>query len=345
MTDLSIRKVGRVGHITLTRPQALNALNHEMALTIEQALIKWEHDAEIEFILIDAEGEKAFCAGGDIAYFYRQGISGNHKAAQDFWRDEYRLNARIANYQKPYVALMDRIVMGGGVGISAHGSHRVVTDRTMLAMPECAIGLLPDVGGTYLLANTPGSCGEYLGLTGARMSGADCLYTGVADYFVVSEKIDALRDALLKDADLSIIEDFNEKPDSSILKAQQPEIDAIFGLETVVDMVAALSQADTEFSVKALKSIGHGAPYSQIATLAAIRDVRGSDLERALRNEYRFVSISTSEGEFLEGIRAAVIDKDRNPQWKYETLDKVPKELLAKMDRPAEGGDFSLEIF
>ncbi len=345
MTDLSIRKVGRVGHITLTRPQALNALNHEMALAIEQALIKWEHDAKIEFILIDAEGEKAFCAGGDIAYFYRQGISGNHKAAQDFWRDEYRLNARIANYQKPYVALMDRIVMGGGVGISAHGSHRVVTDRTMLAMPECAIGLLPDVGGTYLLANTPGSCGEYLGLTGARMSGADCLYAGVADYFVVSEKIDALRDALLKDADLSIIEDFNEKPDSSILKAQQPEIDAIFGLETVVDMVAALSQADTEFSVKALKSLGHGAPYSQIATLAAIRDVRGSDLERALRNEYRFVSISTSEGEFLEGIRAAVIDKDRNPQWKYETLDKVPKELLAKMDRPAEGGDFSLEIF
>ncbi|WP_193222024.1 enoyl-CoA hydratase/isomerase family protein [Amylibacter sp. SFDW26] len=342
MTDINIRITGRVGHITLTRPQALNALNHAMALAIEKALDAWEKDDNIAFVLIDAEGEKAFCAGGDIADFYRQGTTGNHKGARSFWRDEYRLNAKIANYSKPYVALMDRIVMGGGVGISAHGSHRIVTDRTMLAMPECAIGLLPDVGGTYLLANTPGACGEYLGLTGAHLSGADCLYAGVADYYIPSEKLNELHDALLQDGDLSVLEAFHEAPGLSRLQEQQPIINSVFSLETIPEMMAMLADIGSDFSMKALKAFKHGAPYSQMATLIAIRDARNGDLEQALRNEYRFVSISTTEGEFLEGIRAAVIDKDRNPVWKFPTLADVPKTLLAKMHQAAEDGDFKL---
>ena len=342
MSDINIRKNGRVGHITLTRPQALNALNHSMAMAIETALDEWENDISIAFVLIDAEGEKAFCAGGDIADFYKHGIAGNHKAAQDFWRDEYRLNAKIANYSKPYVTLMDRIVMGGGVGISAHGSHRIVTDRTMLAMPECAIGLLPDVGGTYLLANTPGSCGEYLGLTGARISGADCLYVGIADYYVPSDKVNDLRIALLNEGDLSVLETFHEIPEVSGLQSQQAIVNSVFGLETIPEMIEALTDLGSDFSIKALKGFKNGAPYSQLATLVAIRDARNGDLEHALRNEYRFVSISTSEGEFLEGIRAAVIDKDRNPRWKYKTLADVPCGLLAKMRSPAVDGDFKL---
>ncbi len=342
MSDIHIRKNGRVGHITLTRPQALNALNHVMALAIEDALTLWEKDDDVAFILVDAEGEKAFCAGGDIAAFYRQGMAGDHKGAQDFWRDEYRLNAMIANYSKPYVALMDRIVMGGGVGVSAHGSHRVVTDRTMLAMPECAIGLLPDVGGTYLLANTPGSCGEYLGLTGARLSGADCLYVGVADYYVPSGDLDDLRQALLSDGTLDVLEKFHRTPDISVLQEQQSVINSVFGLDTIPEMLALLTDMGSDFSIKALKGFKHGAPYSQLATLSAIRDARNGDLEQALRNEYRFVSISTTEGEFLEGIRAAVIDKDRNPVWKYPNIEDVPEALLAKMYLPAEGGDFKL---
>ena len=342
MSDVNIRKTGRVGHITLTRPQALNALNHSMALAIEEALDTWEYDNDISFVLIDAEGEKAFCAGGDIADFYKQGTSGNHKGAQDFWRDEYRLNAKIANYSKPYVALMDRIVMGGGVGISAHGSHRIVTDRTMLAMPECAIGLLPDVGGTYLLANTPGSCGEYLGLTGARLSGADCLYAGMADYYIRSEKLNELREALLQNNDLSVLESFHEFPGLSLLQEQQSVINSVFSLETIPEMMALLTDIGSDFSIQALKGFKHGSPYSQLATLIAIRDARNGDLEQALRNEYRFVSISTTEGEFIEGIRAAVIDKDRNPIWKYQTLSDVPEMLLAKMHLAAKDGDFKL---
>jgi len=343
MNDVNTRKVGRVGYITLTRPQALNALSHGMALAIEEAMTAWEHDDDVAFVLIDAEGEKAFCAGGDIAYFYKHGLEGNHKASQDFWRDEYRLNAKIANYSKPYVALMDGIVMGGGVGISAHGSHRIVTDRTMMAMPECAIGLIPDVGGTYLLANTPGACGEYLGLTGARLGGADCVYAGIADYLVPSEKLNDLRDALLNEGDLDVITSFNETPANCTLQGNQAAIDVVFSLETIPEMVAALSDMDGDFAEKTLKGFMYGAPYSQLATLAAIRVGRDGDLEQALRNEYRFVSISTmDEGEFLEGIRAAVIDKDRKPVWKYQTLDDVPAALLAKMDTPAEGGDFKL---
>ncbi len=342
MSDINIRKAGHVGHITLTRPQALNALNHVMTLAIEDALIAWEHDDDVAFVLIDAEGEKAFCAGGDIAYFYKHGSSGNHKAAQSFWRDEYRLNAKISSYSKPYVALMDRIVMGGGVGISAHGSHRIVTDRTMLAMPECAIGLLPDVGGTYLLANTPGACGEYLGLTGARLSGSDCLYAGIADYFVPSGKLNDLRETLLRNGNLDILESFQEAPDVSSLQEQQSIINTVFSLDIISEMMTSLAQIGSDFSMKALKGFKYGAPYSQLVTLAAIRDVRGGDLEQALRNEYRFVSISTTEGEFLEGIRAAVIDKDRNPIWKYKTLADVPEALLAKMHEPAEAGDFKL---
>ncbi|MEL6934382.1 MAG: 3-hydroxyisobutyryl-CoA hydrolase, partial [Pseudomonadota bacterium] len=181
MSAVRIRQNGTVGHITLTRPKAMNALTHGMALLIEKALDDWAFDPSIEYVLIDAEGDRAFCAGGDLLSLYQAGQAGDFACAADFWRDEYRLNHKIATYPKPYVALMHGVVMGGGVGISAHGSHRIVTDNTMIAMPECSVGLIPDVGGSLILANAPGHVGTYLGLTGERMGPGDAIFAGFAD--------------------------------------------------------------------------------------------------------------------------------------------------------------------
>jgi enoyl-CoA hydratase len=330
-----------VGHVTLDRPNALNALTHDMCLSLEEAMIIWASDDNVKLLLIDAMGGKAFCAGGDIVSIYTDGKDGNDTNAKKFWWDEYRLNAAIANYSKPYVAIMDGIVMGGGVGISAHGSHRIVTERTMFAMPECAIGLMPDVGGTYLLGKMPGSCGEYAGLTGARLSGADCIYAGLADYLVPSDKLGVLKEALIATGDIEVIQDFAISPETSMLEEQQGEIDAVFAQGTVAEVFQTLNGAQSDFAKAAIKGLSRGAPLSLRVTLGAIREARRTgSLIKALRNEYRFVSTSLQDGEFIEGIRAAVIDKDRMPKWRYPTLESVPEDLIDRLYNPAKGGDF-----
>ncbi len=340
MSDLIIRAAGPVGHVTLNRPKALNALDLQMCLDLEAAMKNWVANDDIKLLLIDAEGEKAFCAGGDIVGIYRQAIDGDFTTSLQFWRDEYRLNLAISEYSKPYVAIMDRIVMGGGVGISSHGSHRIVTERTLFAMPECGIGLIPDVGGTYLLANMPGHSGEYAGLTGARLDAADCIYAGLADYFVLSEKLPALKAALIETGDVSVIADFSTPPPASNLAAQQGDIDKIFALGSVAEIEEACAASQADFAPMAIKGMSHGAALSKICTLKAIREARTASLALALRNEYRFVSWAVKDGELIEGVRAAVIDKDRAPKWKYASLDAVPQELIDRLDHPAAGGDF-----
>ncbi len=210
--DVLVRLEGQAGRLTLCRPKALNALSHEMALTIETALLDWQADDRVSLVLIDAEGEKAFCAGGDVAVLYQQGIAGDIESGRQFWRDEYRLNALIDSYPKPYVAVMDGITMGGGIGISAHGSHRIVTERSTLALPECSIGLVPDVGATHLLSRSPGYVGEFLALTGERFNASDALFTGFADYHVPVERLHALKNALIESGDASVIDSFHELP-------------------------------------------------------------------------------------------------------------------------------------
>jgi len=334
MSDIESRIDGSVGHVTLNRPKAMNALNHQMVLDLEQAMVAWENDDAVSMLLIDAAGERAFCAGGDIVGLYNDGVKGDDAQAKQFWLDEYRVNHAISTYSKPYIAIMDGIVMGGGVGVSAHGSHRIVTERTMFAMPECGIGLLPDVGGTHLLSQTPGHIGEYAGLTGARLSGADCIYAGLADYFVASEDLPKLKEALLASGDASVIDDFISTPGPSELEKHQSDIDQLFN-------AASISNDNSEFAQTALKSINRGAPLSLLSTLKTVRDARAqADLGLALRNEYRFVSASILDGEFLEGIRAALVDKDRNPQWKYKTLAEVPETLIQQLDTPVTDGDF-----
>ncbi|MGI9420440.1 MAG: enoyl-CoA hydratase/isomerase family protein [Geminicoccaceae bacterium] len=338
MADVHVRVEGRVGRLTLDRPDALNALNRPMMEAIDAALARWADDDAVSMVLIDAEGDRAFCAGGDIAELYHRTKAGDLAFSRDFWRDEYRMNARIKNYPKPYVALMDGITMGGGVGLSAHGSHRIVTERSMVAMPECAIGLIPDVGGTFLLANAPGRLGEFLGLTGTRMGAADAILAGFADVFVPVARTGELIDALVDEAGIEAIGQFVETPPSGKLSAKCEMIDTLFAPSSVPAILSALEQeAASEWQDSVRQALGKGCPLSLHCTLRMIHEARGmARLEEALVREYRYTWRSLEEGAFIEGIRAAVIDKDRNPRWAKPGLNDVTaadvEAMLAGLD-------------
>ena len=336
-SDVLIRVEGRVGHITLARPQALNAVTHQIVDAMLAALAAWENDGDIGLVLVDAEGDKAFSAGGDLSWIYRCGKTGDIMSANRFWRDEYRLVALIARYSKPFVAIMDGIVMGGGVGLSAHGSHRIVTETSMIAMPECSVGLITDVGGTWLLANAPGQAGAYLGLTGTRMSGADAIHAGFADLFVPRARLGELKAALVAAGDVSVLETFAVEPPSSGLARDRGQIDRLFAGDTVATIIDALARDGSDWARKARGAIGRGSPISEILTLAAIRNA--PSLGAALIREYRFVSRALEHGDFLEGIRAIVIDKDRAPVWRFTDIASVPADLVALLQREADGGD------
>lgn len=335
MTDISIRKDGKAGRITLTRPKALNAMTYEMCLAIEDAVDAWADDDTVELIIIDAEGDKAFCAGGDIAELYDTGTKGDFEYARRFWRDEYRLNAKIAEYPKPYVAFMQGFVMGGGVGISCHGHPRIVCESSQIAMPECGIGLVPDVGGTYLLAKAPGRLGEYLGTTGTRMNAGDAIHAGFADHFIPQEKWADLIAQLSETGDLSLIERATETPPEGKVSPQQAEIDAHFGGETLLDILNSLKSSDSEFAAQALKALSRGSPLSMACTIEMLHRLQGpaADIRRALDLEYRFTHRAMEKGDFLEGIRAAVIDKDRSPKWQH-SLDNPPQLAATQMLMP-----------
>ncbi|MEZ5935087.1 MAG: enoyl-CoA hydratase/isomerase family protein [Alphaproteobacteria bacterium] len=325
MADVAVRVEGNVGRITLDRPKALNALNRPMMEAIDAALVRWADDPAVAMVVIDAAGDRAFCAGGDIAELYRRTKAGDLAFSRDFWRDEYRMNARIKNYGKPYVAIMDGITMGGGVGLSAHGSHRVVTERSMVAMPECAIGLIPDVGGTFLLGHAPGRLGDYLGLTGARMGPADAILAGFADVYVPHDRVPALIDALVDAADVRPIERFAGEPPAGDLAAHRDSIDALFAHETVPAIASAVEDwPASPFRDSVHQALARACPLSLHATLRMVRAARGiRRLEEALAMEYRYTWRSLKEGEFLEGIRAAVIDKDRQPRWAKPAIEEV----------------------
>jgi enoyl-CoA hydratase len=338
--DIYVRVEGRVGRITLTRPQALNAVNQVIVDAMTEALLTWEKDERVSLVLVDAEGEKAFSAGGDLAFVYRCGREGDIETPNRFWRDEYRLNALISRYPKPYVAIMDGIVMGGGVGISAHGSHRVVTDNSLVAMPECAVGLVTDVGGSWLLRKAPGHMGEFLGLTGTRMKGEDAIYAGFADFYVHSRRLDDLKQALVEAGNISALDHFAEAPPPSGLALRQQDVDRIFSAQTLPGIIDRLRADGSEWALKSLEAIERGSPLSALMILSVIRSA--GSMETALRNEYRFVSRVLEHGDFLEGIRAIVIDKDRKPVWRHPSIAAVPSDLVAMMQREAEGGDLEL---
>jgi enoyl-CoA hydratase/carnithine racemase len=333
MTDISIRKTGRAGRITLTRPKALNAMSYDMCLAIEAALDDWATDDDVALVIIDAEGDKAFCAGGDIQQLYDTGRAGDFAYGRTFWRDEYRLNAKIAEYPKPYIAFMQGFTMGGGVGISCHGSHRIVCDSSQIAMPECGIGLVPDVGGSLILANAPGRLGEYLGLTTSRMGPADAIYAGFADTYIPQDHWPDLIATLEATGDVSHIT--GETPPQAAISGQQAEIDALFDGADLGAIVAALKASGSDLAASALKSMRRNSPLSMACAVEILHRMRGADgdIRHALELEYRFTFRAMEHGDFLEGIRAAVIDKDRSPNWQHD-LAAPPTAAAGRMLLP-----------
>lgn len=308
MDDLHIRRDRKAGRITFTRPQALNALSHDMALAIHAALDGWRDDPAVALVIIDAEGDRAFCAGGDIAAVYHGGKAGDHGIGQRFFADEYRMNAAIRDYPKPIAAFMQGFVMGGGVGVGGHAGHRVVGDTTQIAMPESGIGLIPDVGGTWLLAHAPGRIGEYLGLTGARMGAGDAIHAGFADLYLPESEWEGAKDRLAEIGDISGLK--GRTPPPAPLAATDL---SAFGARSVADIRAALEKAGDAAS---LKAIARNSPLSMAATLAMVRAARGDRrMQESLSREYRFTHRATAEGDFIEGVRAQIIDKDRTPNW------------------------------
>ncbi|MGY6705793.1 enoyl-CoA hydratase/isomerase family protein [Roseinatronobacter sp.] len=323
MGDVLIRKEGRAGRITLTRAKALNALSYDMCLAIDAALLDWAGDDTVSVIIIDAEGEKAFCAGGDIAQMYDTGRAGDFGYGRTFWADEYRMNARLAEYGKPVVSFLQGFVMGGGVGVGCHVSHRVVCESSQIAMPECGIGLIPDVGGTYLLANAPGQTGTYLGLTGARMGPADAIYAGFADAFLPLAAWDAAKAGLVATGDTSALHPATP-PAQALLADHRAEIDAAFGSPTLAGIMASLEHSGSDFAKRTTSALGRNSPLAMACTLAMLRDL-GPDatIRDALMQEFRFTWRSMAQSDFLEGIRAAIIDKDRSPRWRHARIGDV----------------------
>lgn len=324
MGDIYIRKDGRAGRITLTRRKALNALTYEMCLAIDAALIGWKDDPDLALILIDAEGERAFSAGGDIAEMYARGMTGDFAYGRRFWADEYRMNARIAEYGMPVISFLQGFTMGGGVGVGCHGSHRIVGETAQIAMPECGIGLVPDVGGSFILATAPGHLGEYIGTTGARLGPADAMLTGFADFFIPEAQWEALKSVLIETGDAGEIAGFAHHPPGGRLESLRPEIDAHFAAASLAAIARSLAVSPTGFAAEALTALNRAAPLSAASCIEIIRRLRGDPtLRAALDLEYRFTYRSLDEADFLEGIRAQIIDKDRNPRWRHAGPEAV----------------------
>ena len=339
--ELVVRQEGAAGIIRLNRPKALNALTLEMTRGVVAALDVFEVDPNVTLVLLEGAGERGLCAGGDIRGLYESARAGSD-LGKIFWREEYILNARIAKYPKPYVAYMDGLVMGGGVGLAAHGGHRIVTEKTKMGMPEVGIGFFPDVGGSWLLSRAPGELGTYYGLTGTTMTGADAVHAGLADAVVNSASWPPLREALTRTpvgADAAgvraIINRFAVHDAPAPIVAQQAMIDASFGQDSIEDIVIALAHQPSEFAQATLGAILDKSPTGLKLTLKLLRMAReSSSLEQCLTREYSAALEIFVNHDFPEGIRAAVIDKDRAPKWQPPRLEQVTPEIIARYFAP-----------
>ena len=334
--DLIARREGAAGVIRLNRPKAINAVTLEMFRGIDKALDAFEADPAVGLILLEGAGDRGLCAGGDIRALYDSSRA-HGDLGKILWRGEYILNARIAKFRKPYVAFMDGIVMGGGVGLSAHGRHRVVTERTKLAMPEVGLGFFPDVGGTWLLSRSPGEIGTYFGLTGQTMNGPDAIYARFADAVVPSGRLTALREALVNlhagvsPADVkAAIDGFATGETAGPVAAIQPQIDRWFAHDRIEGVMAALQRDGSELAQSTLKTLNEKSPRGMAVTLKLLRLARtSSSLKECLVREYRAALEVFRSDDFREGVRAAVIDKDRNPRWSPPRVEDITAEMLA----------------
>lgn len=334
-------RTGRLAQLTLNRPRALNALTRPMVRIIDAALARWAHDEDVAAVVITGAGERGLCAGGDIRAVYEDARAGGAESP-GFWRDEYLLNARIARYPKPYAAIMDGIVMGGGVGVSAHGSVRIVTERSAVAMPETGIGLVPDVGGTYLLSRAPGELGTHLALTGRVVRAADAVLCGLADHFVPSELLPELHTAFAATTTGELraaVRPYEQQAPEGDLAADRPWIDACYSADTVEEIVGRLLDHGDPVAKEAAATVLTRSPTALKATLAALRTARQlGTLEEVLDHEYRASCAALATHDLVEGIRAQVIDKDRTPHWSPADLAGVTEADVARFSATPPGG-------
>lgn len=344
MNEIDIRKSGRVGRITLTRPKALNALTWGMVDALNEALPRFAADDDITMLVIDAAGEKAFCAGGDIAGIYKAMVDGNYDEPRRFWRAEYPMNLALFDFPKPVASFMQGFTMGGGVGLGCHASHRVVGSTSRMAMPECGIGLIPDVGGSLLLARAPGRLGEYMGLTGYRMSPGEAIFAGFADYFVPEEDWPALIARLESTGDWEEIDRAALPAPDARIQSQMTDINEHFGGETLRDILTSLDYKADEWALSARETLSRNAPLSMACAVELIHRARLRDrMDEALRNEYRFGFRIVEMGDFQEGIRAAIIDRDKSPKWRHDAPEAATPGEVSAMLRPLGKDELKLE--
>lgn len=352
--DIEFRERGGLGVVVLNRPKALNALSIEMIGALDEKLVAWAGDERIGAVLIRKAEGRAFAAGGDIQRLWQAGKDGDPYTRDFFW-DEYIVNWRIHHYPKPYIALIDGITMGGGVGVSVLGSHRVATENTLFAMPETGIGFFPDVGATWLLPRLPGHLGRYLALTGARLGGAECLHAGIATCYTASGTLGELENALagadLGAADAAgrrskvdhILARFCSEPGVASIADFQPAIDRLFAGGSAREVVAALEADGSVWARETLDTIRTKSPTSLAVAFEQLR--RGADLtlDEALTLEYRMSQAFMAGHDFFEGVRALIVDKDKRPEWRPATLDEVSEADVARHFEPPEGGDLTFE--
>jgi enoyl-CoA hydratase len=347
MTDsedvLIERRAGRDGdvlHIELDRPRALNALTLGMIRRIDPALAAAARDPAIACVVITGAGDRAFCAGGDVRAIAESLPDRGSTLAQDFFREEYVLNRRIHRFPKPYIALLDGVSMGGGFGVSVHGSHRIATERLTFAMPETTIGLFPDVGGTWFLTRCPGEIGTYLALTGRRVKLADALYCGYATHGVPSAALASLRDKLFaaapRDAAAveAVIAPLAAPPEVPALAAHRRTIDRCFGHDGVEQIVLALAQDGGDWGAEIVRELGQKSPTSLKVTLQQLRGGKGLDIEAVLIREYRMTQRFMAAHDFAEGVRALLIDKDQKPRWRPAALGEIDAAAVERYFAP-----------
>jgi enoyl-CoA hydratase len=331
-----------LARVTLNRPDALNALTAEMCQALDARLRDWQNDPRVKIVLIRGQGSRAFCAGGDIRKLYDEGLAGGEYPRR-FYRAEYRLNARLRRFEKPYIAFLDGIVMGGGVGVSVHGSHRVATENTLFAMPETGIGLFPDVGGSYFLSRSPGALGMYLGLTGARLRAADAIYCGIAQSFVSTADWDAFAAALARGEADAAIGRFARPAGIPALAEHRAIIDGCFGLASVEAILAALADDGGAFAADTLAILATKSPTSLKITHRQIAMGRDHDFDDCMRIEWRMVNRVIEGHDFYEGTRAAIIDKDRAPRWRPASLAELTEDEVARYFAPMPGDELQFD--
>lgn len=334
MSDINIRIENRTGRITLTRPAALNAMTYDMCMAIDAALKAWRDDPRVAMVMFDAEGDKAFCAGGDIAELYKTGKAGDYGYGRTFWRDEYRMNAMIAAYPKPVVSFLQGFTMGGGVGIGCHGSLRIVGESSRIALPECGIGLVPDVGGSQILARldreAPGM-GAWIGATGLRLAQGDATF-GFADRFLPEADWAEAKERMIAESAAKVPE---AGAPASEIRPYLGQMAAHFATGTPAEILESLKADSSEPAQAAAKAMERSCPLSVACHIEILRRL-GPDcsMEEALRLEYRFTWRCMEQGDFLEGIRAQIIDKDRKPKWRHANLAEVSAAEVEAMLAP-----------